>query len=240
MTSIAFHLPRLTSKYLGVNREQLLKHDYRDVRFAAHRHRTLPLCRGAALGSILPAGSLIAPGMRIRGLLRELGGAVRTRDLVLHRGMSSWCRTHGVSIGLGLLERAGVFGEAATETWRTSGHYARLAFFPRLCKLPTSPTSATPQWPPFPASLTHKAHYAVSDVFAVGLGCTDASQRWHSHAFAIHNWLLARVVYRSEIYRSHLSAWSMARLLLHPFFHLTCVMYLTFGDPLTPLLPDIP
>lgn len=80
---------------------QLIEYDYQDVRFAADRHRTLPLSRGATLRalSVLPAGTLITPGMRVRGVLGELCGAIRARDLVLHRDVLRWRRTHGDSIG---------------------------------------------------------------------------------------------------------------------------------------------
>jgi hypothetical protein len=110
-------------------------HNGRHIRLAAHRERPFPLARGGALAAIdgvLVAGALIAPRMRGRRVLRELRCAVGAADLLwCCSAVGSRCRAHGGFLtGASLLGRAGVFGEAETETWRTRWGYGRLASFP--------------------------------------------------------------------------------------------------------------
>jgi hypothetical protein len=94
------------------------------IRFAAHRNWSFPLGRGSALAAvddIFSAGALIAPRMRIRRVVRQLRSSIGTQDLLVGGAVGRWCCAHGEdAIAASWLERAGVFGEAATEIWGTA------------------------------------------------------------------------------------------------------------------------
>jgi hypothetical protein len=105
-----------------------------DVRFTANGQRafSLPGCATlAAIHSVLTTGALVAPGLRIRRMLRQLSGATGTCDVVEPSGAVGSRRcVHGEGWILGGADGSEGFGKAETETRRTR----RGCGFPRFCK----------------------------------------------------------------------------------------------------------
>lgn len=155
MSSIALHLSRLTAAPQSI----VIQHSASArgyLRFAAHRQRALPFTRGAALtafSAVFTTRTLIAPGMRVGRVLRQLCCAVGAGDVLLRwSARRSRRRTHGEdSTRSSLLKRAGVFGEAETEIWRRRWGYGSLASFPSFRNFHQTTSSGAPdRWRAIP------------------------------------------------------------------------------------------
>jgi hypothetical protein len=155
-----------------------------DVRFTANGQRafSLPGCATlAAIHSVLTTGALVAPGLRIRRMLRQLSGATGTCDVVEPSGAVGSRRcVHGEGWILGGADGSEGFGKAETETRRTR----RGCGFPRFCNLFLAASSVHADWCQWPA----EADGAETKPHSRSISHHACVRPWRStHATALHS-----------------------------------------------------